>query len=678
MSLKAELQTWANALVAFDKQDFDGALGLFEQIADTSRIFFNLGLIHATLGGHEQAVAFFDQAVSLDPFLAVAFFQSGVSQFLLGRFAEAKRDFDEAYLYLRGNDLIDYEQLGLKFKLFSCEILFNRGLASIYLGRIDEGMRDLFVSQREKRSPEHDVIDEACADRGEGYTVFSVPVGVLFRPAQTKLENLETKDYLGQAKVVAASDANDLFIGFSGTRKLEASAGSSRSGSSASKAAGGQNSLSRSKTSAARLEGSGDGVATPLRPRGSPANSDSGLRRAQTADAAFPSSSSTLAVPSQRMNASPARLQLPTPPPSDEQYAPAPPAKPPLPSAPLGLNRSPSTIRNTYGVASSRDIIDDYYSNPVPPLDLPLSSSPPTLLPTASSRSLPRPSGPSRFASSGLAPLAPLNPSSSVSQSAELDRVATWAQQSALPSNPNPRSGTPAGSGDSPFLSRDNSGSSRASSSRQQGGAQITFAPAPTPPPGVGTMGKQGRLAVAVANGNGYPGLMRGPSARGGGGGRGQRPPLAERDSALENVGQGMLGLSLDDDDGVEVFPAGAGGGKTAMGAMALVRSDSQVSWGGASTLRQRQEMVKVRVKLRFKGDTRGMSVPADMQLTAFVERVRAKFDSKKNLPMKYKDSEGALVSILDVDDWESAMDQAREAADGRPEGKLDILLGEG
>jgi tetratricopeptide (TPR) repeat protein len=69
---------------------------LAQAIADTSKILFNMGIIHATLGEHEQALARFDQALSLDPFFAVALFQSGVSSFLLGRYEAARRDFDEA------------------------------------------------------------------------------------------------------------------------------------------------------------------------------------------------------------------------------------------------------------------------------------------------------------------------------------------------------------------------------------------------------------------------------------------------------------------------------------------------------------------------------------------------------------------------------------------------------
>ena len=80
-----------------------------------------MGLIYATIGEHETAVERFVAATGLDNYLAVAlvpppilshhasssthfsYFQCGVSNFLLGRYDLASKDFEEALLYLRGN-----------------------------------------------------------------------------------------------------------------------------------------------------------------------------------------------------------------------------------------------------------------------------------------------------------------------------------------------------------------------------------------------------------------------------------------------------------------------------------------------------------------------------------------------------------------------------------------------
>jgi neutrophil factor 2 len=123
-----------------------------------------MGLIYATLGEHEAAVEQFIAATGLDNYLAVAsvlsppplpmvslssvnsrYFQCGVSNFLLGRYDLASKDFEGALLYLRGNQSMcvppyrcpdfahscnissNYTQLGLAFTLYSAEVLFNKG-----------------------------------------------------------------------------------------------------------------------------------------------------------------------------------------------------------------------------------------------------------------------------------------------------------------------------------------------------------------------------------------------------------------------------------------------------------------------------------------------------------------------------------------------------------------------
>lgn len=109
----------------------------------------------------------YQRAIKLDQYLAVAYFQEGVSNFLLGDFEEALANFNDTLLYLRGNTMIDYAQLGLLFKLYSCEVLFNRGLCYIYLQQKDAGLQDLQYAVKEKVVEDHNVIDEAIREEAE-------------------------------------------------------------------------------------------------------------------------------------------------------------------------------------------------------------------------------------------------------------------------------------------------------------------------------------------------------------------------------------------------------------------------------------------------------------------------------------------------------------------------------
>ncbi|KAG9697360.1 hypothetical protein KCU95_g2701, partial [Aureobasidium melanogenum] len=213
MSLKQEIETWVRALEHYDYNEYDAALRAFMTVADTSKILFNCAVIHATLGEHTQAVQCYQRAIHFDQYMAIAYFQQGVSNFLLGDFEEALANFNDTLLYLRGNRWIDYDQLGLKFKLHSCEALFNRGLCYIYLQQRSAGLQDLFYASKEKAVPDHDVIDEAIREQAEGYTVFSIPVGILYRPNGAKVKNIKSKNYLGTSTLVRAQDrSNQVYL----------------------------------------------------------------------------------------------------------------------------------------------------------------------------------------------------------------------------------------------------------------------------------------------------------------------------------------------------------------------------------------------------------------------------------------------------------------------------------
>lgn len=54
---------------------------------------------------------------------------------------------------------------------------------------MQEGLADMQDARRDKATDEHNVIDDAIQDRGEGYTVFSI-VGNLFCPPLCSILNV--------------------------------------------------------------------------------------------------------------------------------------------------------------------------------------------------------------------------------------------------------------------------------------------------------------------------------------------------------------------------------------------------------------------------------------------------------------------------------------------------------
>ena len=49
MLVRQEIETWVQALAQYDNNEFEEAVKTFSQIADTSKILFNIGVIQATL-----------------------------------------------------------------------------------------------------------------------------------------------------------------------------------------------------------------------------------------------------------------------------------------------------------------------------------------------------------------------------------------------------------------------------------------------------------------------------------------------------------------------------------------------------------------------------------------------------------------------------------------------------
>lgn len=154
---------WLEALAYFDQNRAEDALEVFSQITPTnSKVAYNIASLYSILGNYAEAITFFTRATSFDNYMAISHFQIGVSRFLAGSYAKAADAFNSALKLLRGNSVVNYQQLGLDYKLYSCEIVYNRALAYIYSGALSTGIMDLeFAARERKYIPEHNIIDEA-------------------------------------------------------------------------------------------------------------------------------------------------------------------------------------------------------------------------------------------------------------------------------------------------------------------------------------------------------------------------------------------------------------------------------------------------------------------------------------------------------------------------------------
>ncbi|KAJ2687581.1 hypothetical protein IWW39_002819 [Coemansia spiralis] len=216
MALKVQLEQWHQAVEMFDEQNYSGALDMFRSIADSAKIHFNIGLILGRKGDHDGAIEAYDQALKLDQYLVVAYFQRGVAKMIQQRNPEAMEDFNSALKFLRDNEFIDYTQIGLNFKVYTCEVLYNRALCHFCMGQEREARTDLFDASKRTAEERHSLIRKAADSSGMDCPLYCVPKGVVYRPSASKLKSTKKIDFLGSAKVIASADGKDNFTGFKG------------------------------------------------------------------------------------------------------------------------------------------------------------------------------------------------------------------------------------------------------------------------------------------------------------------------------------------------------------------------------------------------------------------------------------------------------------------------------
>ncbi|XP_041518721.1 neutrophil cytosol factor 2 isoform X2 [Microtus oregoni] len=217
MSLAEAIRLWNEGVLAADKKDWKGALQAFSEVQDPhSRICFNIGCMHTILENMPAAEQAFTKSINRDKHLAVAYFQRGMLYYSMEKYDLAIKDLKEALTQLRGNQLIDYKILGLQFKLFACEVLYNIAFMHAKKEEWKKAEEQLALATNMKSEPRHSKIDKAMESiwKQKLFEPVVIPVGRLFRPNERQVAQLAKKDYLGKATVVASVVHQDNFSGF--------------------------------------------------------------------------------------------------------------------------------------------------------------------------------------------------------------------------------------------------------------------------------------------------------------------------------------------------------------------------------------------------------------------------------------------------------------------------------
>uniref|UniRef100_A0A8C3QTU1 Neutrophil cytosolic factor 2 n=1 Tax=Cyanoderma ruficeps TaxID=181631 RepID=A0A8C3QTU1_9PASS len=202
MSLVETIRLWQEGVCAADRKEWGAALDAFAAVQNPpAKICFNIGCIQLVLGKLEEAEQAFTRSIGCDKHLAVAYFQRGTVSYR--SHGKAIEDFKEALAQLRGNQLIDYKILGLRYRLFACEILCNIALVYGTMENWEKAEEHLTLAMSMKSEPQHNKIDRAMEAilKQKGCELVAIPAGKLFRPNEKQVAQLEKKDYLGKAMV---------------------------------------------------------------------------------------------------------------------------------------------------------------------------------------------------------------------------------------------------------------------------------------------------------------------------------------------------------------------------------------------------------------------------------------------------------------------------------------------
>ncbi|NWI95647.1 NCF2 factor, partial [Pitta sordida] len=217
MSLLETIRLWQEGVCAADRKEWRAALDAFTAVQNPpAKICFNIGCIHLVLGKLVEAEEAFSRSISCDKHLAVAYFQRGIVFYRRQNHGNAIEDFKEALAQLRGNQLIDYKILGLRYRLFACEILYNIALVYATMENWKAAEENLTLAMSLKSEPQHNKINRAMEAilKQKVCELVAIPTGKLFRPNEKQVAQLEKKDYLGKAMVVASVVDKDDFSGF--------------------------------------------------------------------------------------------------------------------------------------------------------------------------------------------------------------------------------------------------------------------------------------------------------------------------------------------------------------------------------------------------------------------------------------------------------------------------------
>ncbi|KAK3580916.1 hypothetical protein CHS0354_008206 [Potamilus streckersoni] len=224
---KDSFAKWQKGADMYQNGLYEDCIEILSSITEPSaRIYYNISCAHLKLGNLQNAHESLTDAVIRDNHMVLAFFQRGVVNMKLDRLQEAEQDFRKAIERMHDCLVIDYKQLGLRGKCYRYQILFNQALIHVNRQRYKEALELLQKAGEVAGGLMHEkeikyVTDLIANKQYKKPKPMEMSMNCIFHPPKSVISNLDKRQYLLKAKVVAAYDLIDTSTDFNGTKRAD-------------------------------------------------------------------------------------------------------------------------------------------------------------------------------------------------------------------------------------------------------------------------------------------------------------------------------------------------------------------------------------------------------------------------------------------------------------------------
>lgn len=223
MSSAEDVQAWFDAVQLYDDGNIEEAIQKFRDVTSNSKMLFDIGCCYLRINNVNSAIQNYQAAVDLDRHMAIGYFMLGLTNYLKKNYEKSMMNFEESLSLLRGNRFVDYKQLGLKYQLYSCEILTNQAVIAYSQNKLGQAKGLLLQAVGCKAEKRHESIVDILSMLQAGYpiTPFIPPQSEIFRPPKAAVDNLKKKNYLGKSKVISTENTDEIYACFSGLKETQ-------------------------------------------------------------------------------------------------------------------------------------------------------------------------------------------------------------------------------------------------------------------------------------------------------------------------------------------------------------------------------------------------------------------------------------------------------------------------